>query len=42
MVETPDPARGSAEFVGVRHVWELGGDPARAAHVLVTACTDPS
>jgi hypothetical protein len=28
-------------LVGVRHVWELGGDPARAAHVLVTmACAD--
>jgi hypothetical protein len=27
-------------LVGVHHVWELGGDPARAAHVLVKACTD--
>jgi hypothetical protein len=28
------------EFVGVRHVWELGGDLGRGAHIPVTACAE--
>jgi hypothetical protein len=28
------------DLVGVRHVWELGGDPACAAHVLVKVCAN--